>query len=222
MSTKPTPELLQKIADRKALMDQAKEGMKLKIKYSSRSLGGHTTEYRKLCRLAGIPIEKPTCKDTPKITIGKPCRYKACKGRNHALHGEKCPVASARGKTGGTSGTGESKQRLGSTNGKFKRVRACGCPVRQHRPDCHLARPIYSKNVSGSFANQKVRKILNIKPVEWQHKALSVGAVGNYLRGVNGVCSSCNENIPAITASKVHKEDIMQNPVRVICKTCDQ
>lgn len=223
MSIEPTPELLQKIADRKALIEQAREGMRLKIKYSSRSLGGHTTEYRKLCRLAGIPVIKSVCKpvsDTPKITIGKPCRYKACKGRNHALHGEKCPVASARGKTGGTSGTGEVKQRLGDTNGKFKRVRACGCPVRQHRPDCHLARP--SSKIVLRETNVEIRKVLNIKPVEWRSKALSVGAVSQYLRGVDGICSACNKSLPAVTASKVHKDDVMSNPVRVICRGCEQ
>lgn len=33
--------------------------------------------------------------------VRKPCRYKACKGRIHP-EGEKCPVASSRGKKGGS------------------------------------------------------------------------------------------------------------------------
>ena len=77
----------------KQQMQLAREGMAKGIKYSSRRLGGHTTQYRRLCRLAGIPvIVKTTIKVSP--VIGKPCRYKACKGRNHKAHGEKCPVAS--------------------------------------------------------------------------------------------------------------------------------
>lgn len=50
----------------------------------------------------------------------KPCRYKACKGRAHGAYGEKCPIASGRGKTGGKNGTGESKARKGAKNGRSK------------------------------------------------------------------------------------------------------
>jgi len=50
----------------------------------------------------------------------KPCRYKACKGRAHGAYNEKCPIASGRGKTGGKSGTGASKARKGSQNGRSK------------------------------------------------------------------------------------------------------
>jgi hypothetical protein len=98
-------DLPDRIERKKKDMENARLGMAQGIKYSSRSLGGHTTQYRRLCRLAGIKIDvpKPTVKIEAIKPIGKPCRYKACKGRNHALHGEKCPVASARGKTGGKS-----------------------------------------------------------------------------------------------------------------------
>jgi len=50
----------------------------------------------------------------------KPCRYKACKGRAHGAYGEKCPIASGRGKTGGKNGTGASKARKGAKNGRSK------------------------------------------------------------------------------------------------------
>ncbi len=219
--TTATPELLAQIDERKALMEAAREGMRLKVKYSSRSLGGHTTQYRKLCRLAGIPVIVKRVVDTPPAPRGKPCRYKACKGRDHKLHGEKCPVAAARGKTGGKAGEGESKQRLGDTNGNFKRVRPCGCPMRQHKVTCSLARPMASSKVRMVQKEAVVREALNMRPVEWRGKALSVAVVSDYLRGVRGVCASCNENIAAPTAAKVHPSDIMQNPARVICRPCD-
>ena len=50
----------------------------------------------------------------------KPCRYKACKGRAHGAYGEKCPIASGRGKIGGKNGTGASKARKGAKNGRSK------------------------------------------------------------------------------------------------------
>ena len=222
MATDATPELLAEIETKKNDMATAREGMKEGIKYSSRSLGGHTTQYRKLCRRAGIPVEITKvvpAEETPAPTIGKPCRYKACKGRNHKLHGEKCPVASARGKTGGLNGDGEAKQRLGSTNGNFRAVRPCGCPMRAHKPDCEHARPANRKDF-GTTA-KKVRQVLNIQSISWQSKALSVGAVAHMMRGVTGVCSGCKESIPAVQAVKVHPDDIMQNPARVICGGCE-
>jgi hypothetical protein len=199
-------------------MALARKGMREGVKYSSRSLGGHTTQYRRLCRLAGIKA-RPLPPQASPIT-GKPCRYKACKGRDHKAHGEKCPVASARGKTGGHSGEGESKQRLGSTNGKFRTVRECGCPVRQHRTDCVHARLINSPNVRFTMGSKIIREKTNIQPITWLDQALTVSAVANYLHGVRGVCSGCKTNIPATQATKVHRDDLAQNPVRVICGDC--
>jgi len=224
MTTKPTPELLARIDDKKNDMIAARRGMSEGIKYSSRSLGGSTTQYRRLCRLAGIKVEVTKVEpEAPIIYSGKPCRYKKCKGRNHKAHGEKCPIASARGKTGGHSGEGESKQRLGSTNGNFRTVRECGCPVRQHRASCEQARLIISPNVRLTESTGKsVRKTLNLRHISWLDQALTVSAVSNYLHGVTGVCSGCDTNLPARQAMKVHRADIHDNPARVICGGCDQ
>ena len=215
-------DLLDRIEQKKADMEEARAGMKQGIKYSSRSLGGHTTQYRKLCREAGIPVEITKivqAEEAPAPTIGKPCRYKACKGRNHKLHGEKCPIASARGKTGGLNGDGEAKQRLGSTNGNFRAVRPCGCPMRAHRPDCEHASLAHRKDFG--ITAKKVRQVLNVQKISWLDKGLKVGAVSNYLHGVSGVCSGCKTTIPALQAVKVHPDDIMQNPARVICGGCE-
>ena len=221
-------------------MKTARENMKLGIKYSSRSLGGHTTQYRKLCLEAGIepviltqpkiaaitPIE---AKETPLITIGKPCRYKACKGRNHKHHGEKCPIASNRGKTGGKNGLGDSKKRLGDTNGNFRDVRPCGCPLRQHKKSCPKSQ-FYGKSIFrdditfdtklNHERNLQAKKLLNIS---WLSEAISIQKIPNgFLKSLDGVCSCCNKTMNASKASKVHRSDVnTQNPVRIICDACE-
>lgn len=227
MALTTNPELLCAVAQKKTDMTTARAGMASGIKYSSRSLGGHTTQYRRLCRRAGIivrtgkaDLSKATAAFT--YTVMKPCRYKACKGRSHKAHGEKCPIASARGKTGGEMGEGESKQRLGSENGNFRTVRECGCPVRQHRPLCSRARHWASPNVRLIESDKSIREKANIRPISWSGTALTVAAVANYLRGVTGICAGCDETIqPATLASRVHHLDLMENPVRVICAPCD-
>ena len=193
-------------------MENARLGMAQGIKYSSRSLGGHTTQYRRLCRLAGIKIDVPKieCKPTPKITIGKPCRYKACKGRNHALHGEKCPIASARGKTGGKSGEGDSKRRVGEANGRYIDGRKKA-----------VKRQLISQVVVGQKSSKTTREVLNINPISWLDSAITTAAVAGMLGGVRGVCSGCSQSMPAIQARKIHRADITQNPARVICDACE-
>jgi len=226
----------QKLSD----MKQAKENMKLGIKYSSRSLGGHTTQYRKLCKIAGIQpviltqpkivtITPNQALETPIITVGKPCRYKACKGRNHALHGEKCPVASSRGKTGGKNGQGDSKKRHGETNGNFKNVRPCGCPMRQHKKSCPQSR-FYGKSIFrdditfdtklNHERNLQAKKLLNIS---WLSEAISTQTIpSGFLKSLDGVCGCCNKTMNASKASKVHRSDVnTQNPVRIICDACE-
>ena len=81
-----------------------------------------------------ITITPNQALETPVITIGKPCRYKACKGRNCKHHvGEKCPVASNVEKTGGKNGQGDSKKRHGETNGNFRIKNENMPPMREHK-----------------------------------------------------------------------------------------
>ena len=189
-------------------MENARRGMAQGIKYSSRSLGGHTTQYRRLCRLAGIEIDLPEIKAT--APIGKPCRYKACKGRNHALHGEKCPIAAARGKTGGKSGEGDSKRRVGEANGRYIDGRKNA-----------VKRQLISQVVVGQKSSKTTREVLNINPITWLDSAITTAAVAGMLGGVRGVCSGCSQSMPAIQARKIHRADITQNPARVICDACE-
>ena len=209
-----------KIAYHKAQMKIHREGMNAvpHIKYSSRRLGGHTTQYRRLCRLAGVPIEylKTACRAVtePIITIGKPCRYKACKGRNHKLHGEKCPVASARGKTGGKAGEGDSKRRVGQSNGRYIDGRA---PIRASKSQTQKIMEA-GQNLKALGPQVVIKKRLNI---DWINQAVAVAMVAPMLRGVQGICTGCNVTMPALQAVKVHKADIMSNPARVICKGCE-
>jgi len=220
-------------------MKTARANMKLGIKYSSRSLGGHTTQYRKLCLEAGIEpsilgnpsktsFKVKSSLESPLIIIGKPCRYKVCKGRNHKAHNEKCPVASSRGKTGGQNGEGDSKKRLGETNGNFRDVRPCGCPMRQHKTTCKHSKNYHNNLLKNNTFDTKLihqkniqtKKILNIS---WISKAISVNKLPlGFLKSLDGVCSGCNKTINASKASKVHSIDVnTQNPVRVICDACE-
>ncbi len=206
-----------KIAYHKAQMKIHREGMNAvpHIKYSSRRLGGHTTQYRRLCRLAGVPIEylKPAL-IVPKITIGKPCRYKACKGANHKALGEKCPVASARGKTGGKAGEGESKRRTGESNGRYIDGRA---PIRASKSQTQKIMEA-GQNLKPLGPQIVVKKILNI---DWINQAVATALVAPMLRGVQGICTGCNATMPALQAVKVHKSDITSNPARVVCGGCE-
>ena len=206
-----------KIAYHKAQMKIHREGMNAvpHIKYSSRRLGGHTTQYRRLCRLAGVPIEYlKSAVIVPKITIGKPCRYKACKGRNHKLHGEKCPIASARGKTGGKAGEGDSKRRTGESNGRYIDGRA---PIRAPKTQTQKIMEA-GQNLKALGPQVVIKKKLNI---DWIDQALAVAIVAPMLRGVQGICTGCNATIPALQAVKVHKSDITSNPARVVCGGCE-
>ena len=217
-----TPALLAHIEQKKKDMENARRGMAEGIKYSSRSLGGHTTQYRRLCRLAGIKIDVPKikCKPTPKITIGKPCRYKACKGRNHALHGEKCPIASARGKTGGKSGEGDSKRRIGEANGRY--IDGRKNTLKEARLLRKQQKRAYSNRYNTAFyTTKKIKESLNLNPITWLDSAITTAAVAGMLGGVRGVCSGCSQSMPAIQARKIHRADITQNPARVICDACE-
>ena len=214
-------DLPDRIERKKKDMENARLGMAQGIKYSSRSLGGHTTQYRRLCPLAGIEIHvcKPA-EDEVKITIGKPCRYKACKGRNHALHGEKCPVASARGKTGGKSGEGDSKKRNGEANGRYIDGRKNA--LKEARLLRKQQKRAYSNRYNTAFyTTKKIKETLNLNPITWLDSAITTAAVAGMLGGVRGVCSGCSQSMPAIQARKIHRADITQNPARVICDACE-
>ena len=153
-------------------------------------------------------------------TTAKPCRYRKCKGRIHPP-GEKCPVAAARGSKGGKSGSGDIKARDGDQNGNFKGLRDCGCPRRQHNKDCHLAfsrGPVNFRQVR--TVARKARKILNLP--DWYQQGLAPAPIVSMIRGVDAICSICGTNHKAIEASKIHRDDIRQNPVRSVCRGCDQ
>tara|TARA_R100000995_G_scaffold20817_1_gene8729 strand:+ start:339 stop:1019 length:681 start_codon:yes stop_codon:yes gene_type:complete len=209
-----------KIAYHKAQMKIHREGMNAvpHIKYSSRRLGGHTTQYRRLCRLAGVPIEylKTACKPISEqiIVIGKPCRYKACKGVNHKALGEKCPIASARGKTGGKAGEGDSKRRTGETNGRYIDGRA---PIRATKSQTQKIMEA-GQNLKPLGPQVVVKKVLNI---DWINQAVATALVAPMLRGVQGICTGCNATMPALKAVKVHRSDVASNPARIICDACD-
>ena len=152
------------------------------------------------------------------MATGFPCRYKKCNG---AVHRGKCPVASARGKKGGSK-TGVTKARTGDSNGRFKHgYREC-CDTLKTSPhdiNCSHARIGMRKKIQ---VKTNIQIKVEIPRVEWYSQGISVSAVSTMLRGIDGVCQGdCKCQIPAIQASKIHPEDVLQNPARVICHACD-
>ena len=167
----------------------------------------------------------------------KPCRYKACKGVIHK-EGEKCPVASSRGKKGGSGKKSETwiQNRIGSKNPNFKGTRKCGCPIRQHLPNCSQSRMSKIKinainnndfnnynplSKSQYIFNQMEDKIkikiarkenipLKRTVANWElENAVKVKSVPHFqFLKYDGTCSSCQKISPVISASKIHADDI--------------
>ena len=153
-------------------------------------------------------------------TTTKPCRYKACKGRDHKAHNEKCPVASSRGSTGGKGGTAWTKARDGDQNGRFTGLRPCGCPKRQHLKTCDLAfsrGPVNFKEIITPA--RKIRREINLP--EWYAHGHNPAMIAAMIRGVSAICSVCNKPHKAAEAAKIHPKDFNQNPVRSVCRGCD-
>mgnify|MGYP003649169950 CR=1 FL=1 len=149
-------------------------------------------------------------------TMGKfPCRYKKCNG---AVHSGKCPVASSRGKKGGKT-TGDSKKRMGDSNGRFKHGYRDCCNTLKTSPH----------DINCSKANMMLRKEIRAKTnfstpipqisISWAKDAIAIEPISFMLRGIEGQCP-CGITMPAIKAVKVHPKDINSNPARVICGAC--
>lgn len=155
-------------------------------------------------------------------TTKKPCRYKACRsGEVQCPNNEgKCPVAASRGSKGGKGGTAWTKARDGDQNGRFTGLRPCGCPKRQHLKTCPLAfsrGPVNFKEVR--TVARKARRILNLP--DWYNQGLAPAPIVSMIRGVDAICSVCGKTHKAIDATKIHRDDIRQNPVRSVCRGCD-
>lgn len=160
----------------------------------------------------------------------KPCRYKICKG---VIHSGKCPVASSRGKKGGST-TGESKVRSGSQNGKYSRIKNCGCPIRQHKVTCSKARlsaikiqkinnhemnynPLSMDEYIFSQMESKINRVARKENITLK-RTFENWELGNaaWIKSVphsqflkyDGVCSSCQKTESVISSSKIHVEDI--------------
>ncbi len=131
-------------------------------------------------------------------------------------------MASARGKKGGSK-TGVTKARTGDSNGRFKHgYRDCCNTLKTspHDVNCSHARIGMRKNIQVKTNIPTV--CIKIPKIEWHSQGMSVSAISQMLRGVDGICQgTCGAKIPAIQASKIHPDDVLQNPARVICHACD-
>lgn len=127
-------------------------------------------------------------------------------------------IQQAKGRKGGKA-TGDSKRRLGSTNGRFsegrERHECCGAiKGRSHKQNCDNHRV------------NKMRRLLRKESITTPVKNIDLtgfiqsGAVSMMLHGSTGVCVVCKTQSPAIQSAKVMQVDITSNPMRVVCASC--
>ena len=155
----------------------------------------------------------------------KPCRYKACNGRSHTAHGEKCPISSARGSTGGSK-KGATKARKGNKNGRAKAPRSC-CGTLHSKPHaitCSKAKISLRKD-SAKLTLRKARKeSVTPKKVEisWAGFAVPTSLFKAMSRNITGTCGGCKTEMSATKASKIHRADVQPNKTdaRLICGVC--
>ena len=156
----------------------------------------------------------------------KPCRLKACGG---VIHDGPCPIMSAQGRKGGKAGSGASKARTALQNGRFTTGKTAGkrscCDTlksKPHEPTCKNARITMRKESLQMMRNIRVESNINARPeISWRQFTVPIGIVRNYVRGVDGICGGCDLQMKAENARHVHRDDLQNNPVRVICEACE-
>ena len=155
----------------------------------------------------------------------KPCRYKACNGRSHTAHGEKCPVSSARGSTGGSK-KGASKARKGNSNGRAKAPRKC-CGTLTSKPHaitCRHAKISLRKDSAKLTLKAARKESMTPKKVEiaWVGFAVPTTLFKAMSRSITGKCGGCEAEMSATKAAKIHRADVQPNKddARLICGGC--
>ena len=156
----------------------------------------------------------------------KPCRLKICEG---VIHEGKCPVMAEMGRKGGKAGTGESKKRVALQNGRFKNGKTAGkreccnsIKSKSHEPTCKNARLTMRKGNLQMMRNIRAESNINPRPeIKWRQFTVPIGVVRNYVRGTTGICGGCDLQMNAENARHVHRDDLQNNPVRIICEACE-
>jgi len=155
----------------------------------------------------------------------KPCRYKACNGRSHTAHGEKCPISSARGSSGGLK-KGACKARKGNSNGRAKAPRKC-CGTLTSKPHaitCRHAKISLRKDSAKLTLKAARKESMTPKKVEiaWAGFAVPTTLFKAMSRNITGKCGGCESEMSATKAAKIHRADVQPNKddARLICGGC--
>lgn len=125
------------------------------------------------------------------------------------------------GRKGGLA-TGDSKKRLGASNGRYSEGRerhpCCGAiKGRSHKKTCPNHR---SNKIARALRKESITPKVVAPKMKIDPNFIESAPVISMLYNTRGVCVGCNANINAHESKKVHKSDITSNPMRVMCRKC--
>ena len=125
------------------------------------------------------------------------------------------------GRKGGLA-TGDSKKRLGASNGRYSEGRerhpCCGAiKGRSHKKTCPNHR---SNKIARALRKESITPKVTPSKIVIDPNFIESAPVISMLYNVSGVCVGCNATINAHERKKVHKSDITSNPMRVMCRKC--
>lgn len=125
------------------------------------------------------------------------------------------------GRIGGLA-TGDSKKRLGASNGRYSEGRerhpCCGAiKGRSHKKTCPNHR---SNKIARALRKESITPKIVAPKMQIDADFIESAPVISMLWNVTGICVGCNETINAHESKKVHRADITSNPMRVVCRKC--
>ena len=129
-------------------------------------------------------------------------------------------IQQAKGRIGGLT-TGDSKRRLGASNGRYSEGRerhpCCGAiKGRSHKKTCENHR---NNKIARALRKDNMPVKVNTDNFDFT-PYISSSAVIMMLRGTQGICQICNTTINSVQSKKVHKSDLNEPTMRVICASC--
>ena len=124
------------------------------------------------------------------------------------------------GRKGGKT-TGDSKARLGESNGRFSEGRerhaCCGAiKGRSHKKHCENHR----SNKIARALRKEGKQTTTVKKEVIDTDFIHAAPVSFMLRGCELVCVICNEQKNTAESKKGHKDDCTRPTMRVICNNC--
>lgn len=129
-------------------------------------------------------------------------------------------IQQAKGRIGGLT-TGDSKRRLGASNGRYSEGRerhpCCGAiKGRSHKKTCENHR---NNKIARALRKDNIPVKVNTDNFDFT-PYISSSPVIMMIRGTQGICQICNTTINSVQSKKVHKADLNEPTMRVICASC--